>query len=287
VTEGTSAGTTGAAAPRVVAISATYGAGGTRVGPLLAERLGLPFLSRLVIPGVASESGGAGASGGGAGATGSAAVVGAGGGSGGTDRAGGAGATGEVGGAGAAGSGAPVPEVAGPASEALAPDEQPEGLLRRVVQALAKMPALIGTTMPMPAETLSDERRLRMQIEEETCRAAMTTGAVILGRGAVALMRDDPRVFRVRLDGPLDRRIAQAMILEGIDEPTARARQAATDRARALYVQHAYGRDPSDSSLYHAILDSTALPPDTCAEVIALLATAYWARAQEPLARGT
>ena len=35
---------------RVVTISATYGAGGAAVGPLLAERLGLPFADRLIEP---------------------------------------------------------------------------------------------------------------------------------------------------------------------------------------------------------------------------------------------
>lgn len=35
---------------RVVTVSATYGAGGTVVAPLLAERLGLPFADRLIHP---------------------------------------------------------------------------------------------------------------------------------------------------------------------------------------------------------------------------------------------
>jgi cytidylate kinase len=34
---------------RVVTISATYGAGGSRIAPLLAERLGLPFADRLIL----------------------------------------------------------------------------------------------------------------------------------------------------------------------------------------------------------------------------------------------
>jgi cytidylate kinase len=35
---------------RVVTISAGYGAGGAAVGPMLAERLGLPFADRLIMP---------------------------------------------------------------------------------------------------------------------------------------------------------------------------------------------------------------------------------------------
>ena len=40
----------GAPRPRVVTISATYGAGGAAIGPLLAERLALPFADRLIEP---------------------------------------------------------------------------------------------------------------------------------------------------------------------------------------------------------------------------------------------
>src|ERR1700682_2636073 len=36
--------------PRAITVSATYGAGGSIVAPRLAERVGLPFLDRLVPP---------------------------------------------------------------------------------------------------------------------------------------------------------------------------------------------------------------------------------------------
>jgi cytidylate kinase len=36
------------AAPRIVTVSATYGAGGTVIAPAVAERLGLPFADRLI-----------------------------------------------------------------------------------------------------------------------------------------------------------------------------------------------------------------------------------------------
>ncbi|MBV8303151.1 MAG: cytidylate kinase-like family protein [Acidimicrobiia bacterium] len=43
---------------RVVTISAGYGAGGAAVGPMLAERLGLPFADRLIEPGGLGRPGG-------------------------------------------------------------------------------------------------------------------------------------------------------------------------------------------------------------------------------------
>jgi hypothetical protein len=39
----------------LVALSAAYGAGGSRVGPALAERLGVPFVDRAIPVGVAAE----------------------------------------------------------------------------------------------------------------------------------------------------------------------------------------------------------------------------------------
>jgi cytidylate kinase len=42
------------APPRLLTISATYGAGGPVAAPLLARRLGLPFVDRLLHPGAAS-----------------------------------------------------------------------------------------------------------------------------------------------------------------------------------------------------------------------------------------
>jgi hypothetical protein len=174
-------------------------------------------------------------------------------------------------------------DVAGAAGgEALDPDEQPESMFRRVLDALASMPALIGSTAPLPAEGLEDEQRLRALAEAEASRAATTTGGVILGRGAVALLRDDPMVVRVRLDGPVERRIRQAMEIEGVDEATARSRQAATDRVRTLYVQRAYGVDPGDPSLYHVVLDSTALPAESSAKLLADLALGCWQGAAAP-----
>jgi cytidylate kinase len=78
----------------------------------------------------------------------------------------------------------------------------------------------------------------------------------------------------VRLDGPAERRLAQAVELEGVDRATAERHMRETDRAREAYVQQFYGADARDPALYHVVIDSTALPLDACVELIALAATA-------------
>jgi cytidylate kinase len=158
--------------------------------------------------------------------------------------------------------------------EGLAPDERGEGLLRRLVAGAARMPALIGVTMPQPPAGLSDEERFRAENEAGMCHLVETTGGVVRGRGGAAFLGGDSRCFHVRLDGPVEARVRQAMRIEGIGEEEARQRQAETDRARSLYVQRFYQRDVHDPTLYHLILDSTVIPLPVCAEVIARAAVA-------------
>jgi cytidylate kinase len=68
------------------------------------------------------------------------------------------------------------------------------------------------------------------------------------------------------------------MAIEGINEATARQRQAETDRARDLYVRRLYGRDAADLSLYHLWIDSTLLSVDACVDLLAAAATGLWAK---------
>jgi cytidylate kinase len=95
------------------------------------------------------------------------------------------------------------------------------------------------------------------------------TGAVILGRAGGAAFRDEPGVLRVRLFGPEEARIAQAARIEDVDAGTARQRLPEVDRARAQYVQRLYGVGIDDPDLYHLQIDSTVVPVDACADLIA------------------
>ena len=132
-----------------------------------------------------------------------------------------------------------------------------------------------GLGLPVPTgDDLGDD--VRQQVERSVCDIAAGAGGVILGRAAMVVLAGHPMAYHVRLDGPEDRRCARAMALEGIDEATARDRMAETDRARAKYFSRIYGRDAADATLYHLVLDSTALPIDACVRVIVDAATAFW-----------
>jgi cytidylate kinase len=205
---------------RVVTISASFGAGGTVVGPQVADRLGLPFLERILSPAM----------------------------------------------------------VRG-ASRGEASEERPERLISRIVDALAGMPFVLGASTPELTVALSPEEQVRGEVESSIRSLAETTGGVVLGRAGMVVLRGWRHAFHVRLDGPPDRRVRQAMRISGIDESEARRRCHETDRARRVYVKRFYDDDVDNLALYHLVIDSTAVTLDACTETILLAASAFWSDA--------
>lgn len=124
--------------------------------------------------------------------------------------------------------------------------------------------AVVAGTAP-PA----DDETFRATTEEVLRRhASDDAGAVILGRAGAIVLRDVPWALHVRLDGPEQARLRQAMRIRSIDEVTAGEELRSTDTAREAYVRHWYRRDPADPSLYHLVLDATALELEGCVELI-------------------
>jgi len=207
----------------LVALSASYGAGGSIVGPALARRLDVPFVDRAIPLAVA-------------------------------DR------------------------LQVPYDDAAAHDEQVStGWLQRVLSGF--MGGDTGAPAPLPAEMFSSED-FRRATEEVLLQQAATGEGVILGRGSVVLLREYPRALRVRLDGPPERRIEQAMRLDReLDREAAERGLRRFDRTHAGYLQQLYGVDIRDSTLYHLALDSTCIELEACVEIIARAAHALVAGA--------
>jgi cytidylate kinase len=113
--------------------------------------------------------------------------------------------------------------------------------------------------------------------EAVICRHAEQSGGVILGRAGAVVLQHRPRALHVRLDGPVARRVAQAMRVEGIDHATAERRRRDNDTARAAYVRSFYGADAADPALYHLVLDATALDATASVDIIARAARAMTA----------
>jgi cytidylate kinase len=99
-------------------------------------------------------------------------------------------------------------------------------------------------------------------------KAVAGGGAVILGRAAAIVLREHPGAFHVRLDGDPERRVRQAMTVQGMTEAEAWDALNRNDKARATYVRHFYGVDPASPQYYDLVIDSTRVPLKVCTELI-------------------
>ena len=163
-----------------------------------------------------------------------------------------------------------------PLQSALALDDKAPTGWNRLAQAFAFGAAPLLTN-PIPEEIL-DPGRFREETETVMRRVADSTGGVFLGRAGMVVLKERPDVLRVRLDGPVDARIAN-LVRDGLSEDEARAMQKDVDGAREAYAKVFYGARQSDASLYHVILDTTALDFETCSEIIVAAARARLSKA--------
>jgi cytidylate kinase len=166
----------------------------------------------------------------------------------------------------------------GPCDEQLSEEEVKATPAHRLLAHLTQaMPA--GPTQSPPSTHHQDEH-LRGHGEAGIHRLLAGGGGVILGRAAAVVLAKN-RGFHVRLDGPAERRVVQGAAIEGISEEQASERLRAADKARTAYVRRLYRCDPDDTSLYHLVIDSTAIPLDTVIELIVTAARAHEAPVPE------
>jgi cytidylate kinase len=202
----------------IVTLSALYGAGGSVVGPRVAERLGVEFLDRGIPRAVAAQTG--------------------------------------------------LPE------QAVQDVEQAPGTwLGRVAANIGRLSTVTGGGGGSMEGLDLQDSEVRGHIEELIARSR-ETGGVVLGHGGMVVLRSVPWALHVYLRGPLEARVRQAASEYKVDDETAARRLKSTDRARMDYVGRAYGIDVTDPSLYHLVLDSTALTLDVCTELIVVAANA-------------
>jgi cytidylate kinase len=175
------------------------------------------------------------------------------------------------------------PAKPGPCDEQMTAEEIKATPVHRLLASFTQaMPA--GPTQSPPS-THHQDHHLRGHGEAGIQRLlAAGDGGVILGRAAAVVLGKD-RGYHVRLDGPAERRIAQGAVVEGISEEEARARLRAADKARTAYVRRLYRCDPTDASLYHLVVDSTAIPLDAVVELILAAVRAYGAVSEGATAR--
>ncbi|MGI8713812.1 MAG: AAA family ATPase [Solirubrobacteraceae bacterium] len=151
--------------------------------------------------------------------------------------------------------------------------EEPPGLtlLERLLSSFAG--ADTGAPVPLPAEHITAEDF--HHASQQAVREQVATGeGVILGRGAVAALRDDPRVLRVRLSGPVPGRLQRALAVNDVDRATALRTLRRVDRMHAEYLRQFHEVAIDDPALYHLSIDSTSMGLEACVDLIELAAGA-------------
>ena len=162
--------------------------------------------------------------------------------------------------------------AAAPCHERLVAEEAKTTPVHRLLASFTHSMPVGPTQSPLSVHHLDED--LRCSAEDGIHGLVADGGGVILGRAAAVVLGRD-RGFHVRLDGPPDRRIIQGATVEGISQEQASAHMQAADRARAAYVRRLYRVDPADASLYHMVIDSTAIPLDTVIELILTAARSH------------
>jgi cytidylate kinase len=79
--------------------------------------------------------------------------------------------------------------------------------------------------------------------------------AVIVGRGAPYLLRENPCAFHVFLYAPRSEKIRR-ILADGYSEEDAIERVDSVDRERIAYVKHYFNADWPTRSLYHVMLNT-------------------------------
>ena len=112
-----------------------------------------------------------------------------------------------------------------------------------------------------------DEECLR-EVQEAVRGYAAHGNAVLIGRGAHAILGRNPGVLRVFMLAPREWRIRHVMDNANVDEKTAAAEVDRIDRARGEYLRAYYGLDWADSTNYDLTIDTSTFGVEGSAGII-------------------
>lgn len=134
---------------------------------------------------------------------------------------------------------------------------------------LTRMLATLGRTAASGDAALYSATMAHDVAEDvRALREAVADGGVVLGRNATVILADLPGALHVKLDGPLEQRVARGAAEAGIDLPRARARQAREDAVRAELSLRLHNWDPRRTDRFDLVLNTGALPLDLTSQVI-------------------
>jgi cytidylate kinase len=100
-----------------------------------------------------------------------------------------------------------------------------------------------------------DTDRMTSMMQETMNKIGREGNAIVVGRGAPYLLRENPDAFHVFLYAPRSEKIRR-IIADGHGEEDAIERVDSVDRERIAYVKHYFNADWPTRSLYHVMLNT-------------------------------
>jgi len=148
------------------------------------------------------------------------------------------------------------------------------GLLPRLVRSLSRGAAGVEANAGVIP---TDEEHGSVLDNVRELRKAVADGGVVVGRNATVILADHPNALHVKLDGPVEQRVARAAAEAGIDLALAAKRQVREDRVRAEMSLRLHNWDPRQNDRFDLVINTGSIALDKAAEIIAanhrLLAT--------------
>ncbi len=102
----------------------------------------------------------------------------------------------------------------------------------------------------------------------KTTTAIAKTGGVIIGRGAHLILANNPKVFRIRIEGSLNVCVQRVAERENIKPKKAREKILKTNEERRRYVKELYKRYPHDRAYYDLVINSDNIDAQQAVDII-------------------
>lgn len=146
-----------------------------------------------------------------------------------------------------------------PPKEVAAQEERAPGIIERIVLALASSSQELLTPESAQALKPLEEPKL-VEVTEKVVEEYAAQGRVVLvGRAATAVLAGEHDAIHVRLVAAKAHRVDVVAARLGVDRATAEREIDTTDANRARYHREYYGRDWSDPTHFHLILNTEVL----------------------------
>jgi hypothetical protein len=91
---------------------------------------------------------------------------------------------------------------------------------------------------------------------------------LIVGRGGQVLLKKHPNALHIQIVAPFDDRVEEIMTRKGLDKRAAQSRVRASDRARFDYVRRYHDANWLDPTLYHLVINRSAVSLTTAVDLI-------------------